>query len=293
MSSIHIIMLFAAAIILVGVFFIARLHIKKSILGTEKDVIDLFEERKEKEIETLGVSVSMTTYYALLLVIPIALGVIVYVFSQNGIAAIALALIGIIFPDVLIRVMAHNTSKRFEERYAKSLEQLGASLRVGMSISQAVEDVASCKFVHETIRLKYAKISSDLMLGLSVEEAFNNFAKGTGSKDAMDVALAISVQSEVGGKEAEVIQTIANNIHERLMLRKEVSSIFSGTSSMIWMMDIFPIILFAGFTITNEEYAHLYFSEPKYMLLFFGLIAFVALGCFINHRSLHSLQNFE
>ncbi len=62
--------------------------------------------------------------------------------------------------------------KKFEERYARSLEQLSSSLRAGMSIYQAVEDVANCKFLHENMRKQYAKMSSDLQMGLTIAETF-------------------------------------------------------------------------------------------------------------------------
>ncbi len=76
------------------------------------------------------------------------------------------------------------------------------------------------------MRKKYATLSSDLIMGIPVAEAFQRFANGTNSQDAEDVALAIDIQNEIGGHEADVIRDISNNIYARIMLRREVNSIF-------------------------------------------------------------------
>ena len=110
------------------------------------------------------------------------------------------------------------------------MDQLGSSIRAGMSISTAVEDVAQCKFIHPSMRKRFAKLSADLQMGITVADAFQHFADDCGNEDAADIALAIAVQDTVGGHEADVVLSIANNIEERIMMRREIKSIFAATS---------------------------------------------------------------
>ena len=49
----------------------------------------------------------------------------------------------------------------------------------GSSILNAVNEVANCAFLHESMRKKYATLSSDLIMGIPVAEAFLRFANGT------------------------------------------------------------------------------------------------------------------
>ena len=159
-----------------------------------------------------------------------------------------------------------------------------------MSIMQAVNDVASCSFIHESIRKKYREMGMALKMGVPINVAFMNFAKGTGSPDAEDVALAVSIQNEVGGREADAIKAIASNIHDRIMLRKEVKSIFAGTTTMVYMFDILPFIVMAWFSISNRSYSEVYFSNITYTLLFFILVSLTLLGSVMAHRALRKVQ---
>ena len=108
--------------------------------------------------------------------------------------------------------------------------------------------------------------------GITVGEAFRRFADGTGSPDAQDVAIALDVQNEVGGHEAEVVQEIADNIHERIMTRQEIKSIFSSTTSMVWIMDFIPIGVILFFSITNKSYVDVFFGNYIYTGILVGMI---------------------
>lgn len=264
MSYIHIIVLFEIFIFLIALYFIMKIHMKNSRISIEKDFIDMYIESIEKMIEKAGVSLSIKTYLIILIVAPLITGIIVYFLSQNAVFSVLIGAFGLFTPRGVVALIAYDNQKKFEERYAKSLRQLSASLEAGSSILNAVTEVSACPFLHDTIRKKYAKLSSDLMMGVSVTDAFKSFAEGTNSQDAEDVALAIDVQNAVGGHEADVIRDISNNIYSRIMLRRETKSILTDTTIMVRVFDILPYIIIIGFTMLNKQFIEIYFSNPVY-----------------------------
>ena len=290
MQTIHIIACFAAAVLLTGVYLAARVHIRESPLSKEKDFIDVFVDRRERAVRRAGGWFTVNGYLEMMLLSPAVLGVLLYLLTKNGGFSVLVGMLGIFAPELMVRGMERAGKKKFEERYAKSLEQLCSSLRAGMSIAQAVEDVAACRFLHESMQKRYAKLSSDLQMGLTVSEAFRRFAEGTGSRDAEDVALALDVQNQVGGHEAEVVEKIAGNIHSRMMLRREVQSIFSEVSSMMYIMDVLVPAVIIGFSVMNRQYVGVYFSSPTYIALFASFLALPLVGSVITHRSLNKIK---
>lgn len=290
MGAIHIVVLMVVFIFMLAAYFIAKEITATSKISNEQDFINKVIIKKEKELTEQNVPISIEIYLKILLIAPVALGTLFFIFTENGILSVLIGIAGFILPEGIVKIMIHDANKKFEERFARSLEQMSSSLRAGMSISQAVEDVAQCKFVHETMRRKYAKISSDLQMGISVSEAFARFAEGTNSEDAKDVAIAIDVQSEVGGHEAEAIEEISANIQDRIMLRREIKSIFSGTSSMVWMMDFIGPLVIIWFGLSNKEYIDTYFSNPGYFILFIIFIVMMGIGSVLNHRTIRKIS---
>lgn len=290
MSYIHIIVLFEIFIFLIALYFIMKIHMKNSRISIEKDFIDMYIESIEKMIEKAGVSLSIKTYLIILIVAPLITGIIVYFLSQNAVFSVLVGAFGLFTPRGIVALIAYDNQKKFEERYAKSLRQLSASLEAGSSILNAVTEVSACPFLHDTIRKKYAKLSSDLMMGVSVTDAFKSFAEGTNSQDAEDVALAIDVQNAVGGHEADVIRDISNNIYSRIMLRRETKSILTDTTIMVRVFDILPYIIIIGFTMLNKQFIEIYFSNPVYVLVYIGFLVTPLIGSLLNHRTIKKIK---
>lgn len=290
MSYIHIIVLFEIFIFLIALYFIMKIHMKNSRISIEKDFIDMYIESIEKMIEKAGVSLSIKTYLIILIVAPLITGIIVYFLSQNAVFSVLIGAFGLFTPRGVVALIAYDNKKKFEERYAKSLRQLSASLEAGSSILNAVTEVSACPFLHDTIRKKYAKLSSDLMMGVSVTDAFKSFAEGTNSQDAEDVALAIDVQNAVGGHEADVIRDISNNIYSRIMLRRETKSILTDTTIMVRVFDILPYIIIIGFTMLNKQFIEIYFSNPVYVLVYIGFLVTPLIGSLLNHRTIKKIK---
>ena len=290
MSYIHIIVLFEIFIFLIALYFIMKIHMKNSRISIEKDFIDMYIESIEKMIEKAGVSLSIKTYLIILIVAPLITGIIVYFLSQNAVFSVLIGAFGLFTPRGIVALIAYDNQKKFEERYAKSLRQLSASLEAGSSILNAVTEVSACPFLHDTIRKKYAKLSSDLMMGVSVTDAFKSFAEGTNSQDAEDVALAIDVQNAVGGHEADVIRVISNNIYSRIMLRRETKSILTDATIMVRVFDILPYIIIIGFTMLNKQFIEIYFSNPVYVLVYIGFLVTPLIGSLLNHRTIKKIK---
>lgn len=290
MGFIHIIVLIVFSIFLFALYFVVRTHNKSVQLGRRGDFISDYIQKKTTELKKKNISMSVDTYFKIMMIAPVAIGIVVYAGTVQPVAAVVAALLGLLLPEAVVAYMRYDMDRKFEERYARSLEQLGASLRAGLSIRRAVEDVAECKFVHETMRARYAKLSSDLQMGLTVGEAFQRFADGTNSQDAADVALAIDVQNTVGGHEAEVIMEVAKDIRNRIMLRREIKSIFSSTSSMVWMMDFLAPGIILWFLFANRNYVEIYFSSPVYMALFIIFLGLISIGIIINHTILKKIR---
>ena len=288
MDYMHIIALWVVFVLLIATFLIARVWMKKARIGNETDFITAFVEKKQSSIRKNDVSMSLALYFGLLFACPIVIGVGVYLMSHMAILSIICAICGILIPDLVIRILKNREKRVFEEKYGRSLEHMASSLRSGMTIIQAVKDLSENRFIYEPIRNRYKTLYANITMGMSIRDAFRAFADSTDSEDARDVALVIDIQDEVGGMESEAILSIANSIHERILLRKEVRALFSGTATMVYFMDVIPlgIVLFLSFS--NNLFREYYLSGYR-ILIFLGICICCLAGSFINHYKLNKV----
>ena len=291
MSYINIIILLVVAIVgLLATALIISIISKKSNLGTADDFITATIKKKKKEIIENGVNFPTSLYFLLYLIFPLLFGGAVFVVTKRMTPTIIMAAISLFAPRFLLKILINRQAKLFDERYARALEQLASSLRAGLSLYKAVEDVTNCPFVHESMKAKFANLSSDLRLGITIGEAFTRFAEGCPGNDAKDIALAINIQAEVGGRESEIIQEIANNIHQRTMMRQEIRTIFATTKIMVTVTDFLaPTIIF--FTIIGmPSYVECYFESSQMIMMFIGIACVPFIGSFINHKMMSKIK---
>ena len=290
MDYLHIIMIWILFIILIAGYAIAKICVSKTLISENVDFINNFIQKKKNYLIKNNVNMNISLYLGFMVITPIILGVLLYILTKNAILTVLISVAALLTPEGIIIILKQQANKDFENRYARSLEQLAASLRAGLSISQAVQEVADNKFIHESMRRKYRELSSDLQMGISVSNAFKRFADSTTSQDAHDVALAIDIQNDVGGHETEAIMSIAKDIHDRIMLRREVKSLFSGTMSMVYIMDFLPIGIVIFLCISDRNYISFYFSNLIHMIILIIIVSCCIVGSVINHAKLSKIM---
>lgn len=250
----------------------------------------MFVLKKREKLKDTGGGFPFRCYAALMVCCPLISGLLTYVLCREIMVALLIAFVCLMLPDIAVKMMAKRQKALFESRYARALRSLASALRSNMTIQQAVEDTCQNIFIHESVRAGFRQIASDLKVGISVKDAFERFAKHTGSRDAWDVAAAIAMQNEVGGNEAYVVSSIAQNINDRIMLRKEIKSLFADTDVMIFVMDIMPVAMIAGLYFYAPQYIMPYFESSLMTLVFFGLLAVMMAGTFVIRRMARSAK---
>lgn len=279
----HIIAIYILLVFLFAVLAVILVRTKEEKLRKEKDYLQVVAEKKAYMLERSGISLSVEKYFCLVLICGFLGGVTGFFFSGNGFLAVILGGIGMFLPNLIIRILVQNRKKKFNENYAKALEQLASSLKAGLSIQLAVKDVVASPFIDETLRKQFAHISSDLQMGRTVQEAFKSFAEEVNNPYADDVALSIDIQNETGGHEADVIKDIADGIRERIMLQREIRSIFNETVLTIRVIQLIAPVSMVGMLLLLPSYRSLYLGGGFFTAVLLILTGMELAGVIIDN----------
>lgn len=280
----------------IALLIIFRIRSKKAITGSaidtdkDQDFVDTFATHKRKQLAQQPWNMPYETYITISSVCAVVGALLSYVMTANMLFVAIAVVVGACIPELIVHIQSNSQKSAFEERYARGLKQFASALKSGMSIHQAVADVCQSPFVHDSIRKEFQKLSADLKVGISIKEAFERFATRVDCIDAHDVAIAIGMQSVVGGHEAEVIEAVAANISDRLMLRKEVNSMFAGSNGLVWAMDIMPVCIIIALFMMDEGLMAPYFSSPVMTMILIGLLAFMGLGSIVIHKQVAEMK---
>lgn len=283
MGCMHIIAVYVLLVFLIALIPLVIVREKEEKLRKDRDFIQVFLDDKEKMLERSSVPVSVNQYLLLGLLSAMLIGSAVFLFVKSSFLAVLFGILGAFIPDGVIRLILYQKNKKFDENFAKALEQMASSLKAGLSIQLAVKDVVDSPFIDESLRRQFSHISSDIQMGRSIQEAFLKFAEEVRSPYADDVALSIDIQNETGGHEAEVIKDIADGIRERILLGREIKSIFNETVLTIRVIQVLAPLSMTGMLLLVKNYREIYLENGVFTAILVILVGMEIAGVVVDN----------
>lgn len=192
-------------------------------------------------------------------------GLLAMVVRQSPIWGGVVAVVVLAIAVVVVQGIASRHKAKFENQLPDTLNLLSTSLRSGYSLLQAVEAVSS--EAPEPTRREFGRAMNETRLGRSPVVALKQVADRMESIDFDWAVLAISIQREVGGNLAEVLQTAADTMLQRNRLRREMKALTAEGRVSAMVLGSLPFGLFLFLFLTRREYLQPMLDST------FGLIA--------------------
>jgi tight adherence protein B len=202
------------------------------------------------------------------------------IFSGHIILALALAVAGWWSPRWYVSSQRNKRLRAFNSQLADTIGLLSSALRSGYSLLQAMELVA--REGPSPVAGEFERVVREVGLGLSPEEALGNLVRRMQSEDLELMVTAINVQREVGGNLAEVLDTIASTIRERVKLKGEIRVLTSQQQYSGYIVGLLPVGLSLILFIINPTYMSAVFTKTVWCgWTMFGCSAIMILAGFV------------
>jgi len=131
--------------------------------------------------------------------------------------------------------------KAFNSGLADTIMLLANSLRAGSSFLQSVEMV--CREAQPPISTEFSRVIREVNLGLPLDDALANLGRRMKSDDLDLMITAIAIQHQVGGNLAEILDTIAFTIRERVRIKGEIKTLTAQQRMSGYVVGFLPVAL--------------------------------------------------
>jgi len=172
---------------------------------------------------------------------------------RNPVVILAGAFIGFMLPRFWIGRRKSSRIGAFNKQLPDTITLLANALRAGSSFLQAVELVI--RESRPPISTEFSRVIREVNLGLAFDAALENMVRRVRSDDLELMATAIAIQYTVGGNLAEILDSIAFTIRERIRIKGEITTLTAQQKLSGYVVGFLPIGL-AGF---------LFIATPKFM----------------------------
>lgn len=152
--------------------------------------------------------------------------------------------VGFMFPRFWLNGRKNGRLKAFNKQLPDTITLIANALRAGSSFLQAIELVV--RESRPPIATEFGRVIREVNLGLSFDTALENMVRRVKSDDLELMATAISIQHTVGGNLAEILDSIAFTIRERVRIKGEINTLTAQQRLSGYVVGFLPIAL-AGF----------------------------------------------
>jgi tight adherence protein B len=160
---------------------------------------------------------------------------------QNPILLLVGAIVGFFLPRWYVHRRQGKRINQFNKQLPDTITLIANALRAGSSFLQAIELVV--REARPPISTEFARVIREVNLGLPFEQALENLVRRVRSEDLELMVTAISIQYTVGGNLAEILDSIAYTIRERVRIKGEIRTLTAQQRMSGYVVAFLPIAL--------------------------------------------------
>jgi len=163
----------------------------------------------------------------------------------------------------------------FENQLPDLLITLAAALKAGHSFKQGLQSVVDEGREPASKELK--RVLTEARLGRPMDEALQEMAFRVGSKNFDFVITAVTIQRQVGGSLASLIDMVADTVRQRQQFVRKIKGLTAMGRASAYVLMGLPFFIGIIITVMNPRYMDpLYHSSTGHKLILTGL----AMMCF-------------
>jgi tight adherence protein B len=165
-----------------------------------------------------------------------------------------------ILAGLFLRFRQRRRLRAFNNQLGDTIMLLSNALKAGHSFAQALSSVS--KNANPPISDEFGRATREIALGISVDDALNHMIDRNKSEDFDLMVTAVQIQRVVGGNLAEILDTIAFTIRERIRIQGEIRTITAQARASGIIITLLPFALAIMLAVISPSYFGPFLSDP-------------------------------
>ena len=187
--------------------------------------------------------------------------------------------VGFLLPRFWLARRKAGRLNAFNKALPDTITLIANALRAGSSFLQAIELVV--RESRPPISTEFGRVIREVNLGLPFEQAMENMVRRVKSDDLELMATAISIQHTVGGNLAEILDSIAFTIRERVRIKGEIRTLTAQQRLSGYVVGFLPIGLAGFLFVAAPGFMEPMFKNPPGILGLPAGVIILAFGGFM------------
>lgn len=272
---------------------LAKEQAKKALfVKRETSLLDRFIPKPEelrKRLNKTGRDITFKKYVMATIITAVLFAFAMKVFvGLSLMPALMLGLFaGLFIPHTYVNAVINKRLKKFTTQFPEAIDLIVRGLRAGLPITESIYAVS--REMSAPISVEFGKITDEIRLGKTMDEALWSTAKRLDTPDFKFFVISLSVQQETGGNLTETLTNLTEILRGRTRLKLKIKAMISEGKASAYIIGSLPFIMCGLLSVMNYEYMSVMFTNPMGQIGLMAAAVWMSIGVFI----LSQMINFE
>lgn len=255
-----------------------------TLLGTVEQAVSKrdFAATVKEDLARADLSLTVTEYLLIRAAIAVVAFLIGFFLQRSLLVGLVLGIGGGFLPTLYIRSRQSRRLRAFDGQLPDVLDHLQGSLRAGYGLLQAVEWVS--RQIPDPAGMEFDRVVREVQLGRTLLDALDSMVRRIPSDDLALIITAVKIQYEVGGSLAEVLETVAYTIRERVRIHREIRVLTSQQRYSGYVLIALPIGLAIFLMVVNPDYEMRLFEPGPTLCIPIGAVIMMVVGYILMRK---------
>jgi tight adherence protein B len=223
-----------------------------------------------------------TEYLLVVLGTTIMGGLIGFAISRQPISAFIAGLLSFFVPGIFVSWRRSKRRREFADQLADALAKVSGSLRAGHGLAQSLDTVASQ--MPSPAGDEFLRVVREIQLGQPLTVALGHMVERVKNDDLVMVVASININRQIGGNLADILETTAETIRERVRIKREIQVLTAQQRISGYVLVVLPVALAAILMIINPSYQMRLFTPGPTLCIPIGAGLGIVVGFLIMRR---------
>jgi tight adherence protein B len=210
-----------------------------------------------------------------------------YAINHNFLISVIVAVIAYFAPGVWVKYRQRKRTRALNNQLGDTILLLSNALKAGYSFAQAMATIA--KSAPVPMSDEFNRAVREMNLGITVDDALDHMNNRISSDDFDLMVTAVQIHRVVGGNLAEILDTIAFTIRERIRIQGEIRTLTAQARASGYIITGLPFGLTGILLVISPTYMFPMFSN----FLGIGMLVVAGIMMLIGYAIIRRIADIE
>jgi tight adherence protein B len=262
-----------------GVAINRREQVAKTLSEIEAKAKGASKATVELKLARAGLDWTKKTFYMLSAVSAGILGFLLFVVTDNPIAALGAAFAGGFgVPAWLLRYLRLKRIAKFNKELPNAVDVVVRGIRTGIPVGDCFRMVS--REAEEPVRSEFKTVVETQALGLSLGDAVSRMVERVPTAEVNFFAIVINIQQQSGGNLSEALNNLSVVLRDRAKMRGKVQAMSMEAKASASIIACLPFGVAGITTLTSPDYISLLWTTDIGKIALVGAAIWMSIGIF-------------